>query len=134
MLLTLKALFTMPTTEVKAVFEDGEERTISKMIFMAGMNHPWEGGGVPMSPRADCQDGKISVCCVYGIPKWRTFFLLPMLVRGKHEGYKGIEVIDCEYYELRLKNPMVLHGDGEYLGEQTLIKYTCEKGKLQVLK
>lgn len=133
-LLTIKALFTMPTTEVMAVFDGGAKRKISRMIFMAGMNHPWEGGGVPMSPRADCQDGKLSVCCVHGIPKWKAFFLLPFLVKGKHEGIQGIEIIDCEKYELHLKRPMVLHGDGEYLGEQTVIKYTCEKGKLQLLK
>lgn len=133
-LLTLKALFTMPTTEVVASFDGGEERTISRMIFMAGMNHPWEGGGVPMAPQADCQDGKISICCVYGIPKWKAFFLLPLLVKGKHEGIKGIEIIECESYELHLKKPMVLHGDGEYLGEQSLIKFVCEKGKLQLLK
>lgn len=133
-LLTVKALFTMPTTEVTATFDGTTKKKISRMIFVAGMNHPWEGGGVPMAPRANPQDGKLSVCCVYGIPRWRAFFLLPLLVKGKHEGIKGFEIIDCESYELHLKNPMVVHGDGEYLGEQTRIKYICEKGKLKVLK
>ncbi len=133
-LLTVKALFTMPTTEVTARFDDGAPKKISKMIFVAGMNHPWEGGGVPMSPQADAQDGKLSVCCVYGIPRWKTFFLLPVLVMGKHGRLKGFEFIDCEHYELTLARPMVLHGDGEYLGEHTNIQYTCEKGKLLVRK
>lgn len=134
-LLTVKALFTMPTTDVTAVFDGGEPKKIHKMIFVAGMNHPWEGGGVPMAPRADAQDGKLSVCCVYGIPRWRTFFLLPLLVMGKHEGrLKGFEIINCERYELKLNRPMVLHTDGEYGGEQTVLKYVCEKGKLRVLK
>lgn len=134
-LLTVKALFTMPTTEVTAVFDGGEPKKIDKMIFVAGMNHPWEGGGVPMAPRADAQDGKLSVCCVYGIPRWRTFFLLPLLVRGRHEGrLRGFEIINCEKYQLTLAHPMVLHTDGEYLGEMTDIRYSCEKGKLQVIK
>ncbi len=133
-LLTVKALFTMPTTEVQAVFEQGAPKTFSKMIFMAGMNHPWEGGGVPMAPKANAFDGKLSVCCVHGIPKWKAFFLLPVLVKGKHEMRKGFDVVDCERYELRLKTPMVLHGDGEYLGEQKVIRYECLNGRLRVLK
>lgn len=133
-LLTVKALFTMPTTEVQAIFDQNTCREISRMIFVAGMNHPWEGGGVPMAPKAGCQDGKLSVCCVYGIPRWKAFFLLPLLVQGKHEGIKGFEIINCRSYELLLKNPMTLHGDGEYLGEHRRIRYECKKGKLQVLK
>ena len=133
-LLTVKALFTMPTTEVQAVFDKGAPQTFSKMIFMAGMNHPWEGGGVPMAPKADAFDGKLSVCCVHGIPRWRAFFLLPVLVKGKHERLKGFDLVDCQRYELRLKTPMVLHGDGEYLGEQKIIRYECLKGRLRVLK
>ena len=133
--LTVKALFTMPTSDVTAVFDGGEPRKIHRMIFVAGMNHPWEGGGVPMAPHADARDGKLSVCCVYGIPRWKTFFLLPLLVMGKHEGkLRGFEIIDCESYELRLNRPMVLHTDGEYLGEQTTLRYVCEKGKLRVVK
>ena len=124
----------MPTTEVIASFDGAAPRKISKMIFVAAMNHPTEGGGVPMAPRANAQDGKLSVCCVYGISRWKAFFLLPVLIMGKHEGKKGLDIVECESYELKLKQPMVLHGDGEYLGEQTSIRYTCEKGKLLVLK
>lgn len=133
-LLTVKALFTMPTTELAISFDGGPKKRISRMIFVAGMNHPWEGGGVPMAPKADCRDGRLSVCCVYGIPRWKTFFLLPLLVRAKHENLKGFEVIDCERYELEIPRPMTVHGDGEYLGEHTHIRYRCLPGMLQVMK
>lgn len=133
-ILTVKALFSMPTTQVTVRFDHGSKRRISKMVFVAGMNHPWEGGGVPMAPKANCQDGKLSVCLVYGIPRLKAFFLLPVLVWGRHEGLKGFEVVECESYELRLETPMVLHADGEYLGRQRMIRYVCEKGKLQVVK
>lgn len=133
-LLTVKSLFTMPTTELDISFDGGEKKRISRMIFVAGMIHPWEGGGVPMAPRADCQDGKLSVCCVYGIPRWKAFFLLPRLVQGKHEGLKGFEIVDCRQYELKIMGPMAVHGDGEHLGEQTHVTCRCLPGKLQVMK
>ncbi len=133
-LLTVKALFTMPTTRVEAVFDGTRKMTISDMIFVAGMNHIWEGGGVPMSPMANYRDGKLSVCCVYGIPRWKAFLLLPLLASGKHEKLKGFEFIDSENYELILEKPMSLHADGEFLGMHTKISYRCEKGKLLVLK
>ncbi len=133
-LLTVKSLFTMPTTELTISFDNGEKKKISRMIFVAGMNHPWEGGGVPMAPRADCQDGKLSVCCVYGIPRLKAFFLLPWLVQAKHEGLKGFEIVDCEQYELAIARPMAVHGDGEYLGDQTHVTCRCMRGMLQVMK
>lgn len=133
-LLTVKALFTMPTTELTISFDDGAGKRIDRMIFVAGMNHPWEGGGVPMAPRADCRDGKLSVCCVYGIPRWKAFFLLPCLVRAKHEGLKGFEIIDCAGYELAIARPMAVHGDGEYLGDRTYVRCRCLPGMLRVMK
>lgn len=133
-LLTVKSLFTMPTTELILSVDRGEKKKISKMIFVAGMNHPWEGGGVPMAPKADCQDGKLSICCVYGIPRWKAFFLLPLLVKGRHEGLKGFEIIHCQAYELQIARPMAVHGDGEYLGDQTYVRCRCIPGMLQVMK
>lgn len=71
--LTIKSLFTMPTAEAKIVFDDEVEEPISRMIFIAGMNQYCEGGGVPMAPEAVATDGEFSVCCVYGVARWRTF-------------------------------------------------------------
>ncbi len=44
------------------------------------MNFKAEGGGVPMAPKADATDGKLSICSVHGIPKWRIF--MPAVPRG----------------------------------------------------
>lgn len=134
LLLTVKALFSMPVTQAWIRFDNGEIKEISRMIFVVGMNHVWEGGGVPMAPQANARDGKLSVCCAHGISRLKAFLLLPLLAAGRHEGHRGFEIVDCEHYELRLAAPMVLHADGEYLGEQRQIRYVCEKGKLQVLK
>lgn len=98
------------------------------------MNFPMEGGGVPMAPEADASDGMLSMCSASGIPKWRTFFCLPFLVLGKHLWIRGFDVYDTKKCRLHLKEPMVLHADGEYCGDVTEVTFTCLPHKLCVLR
>ena len=133
-LLTIESLFTMETTDGAAVADGKGQKNMKKMIFCAAMNFRAEGGGVPMAPAADAQDGKLSVCCAYGIPKWRTFFCLPLLITAKHLFIRGFVVTDCAEYDLKLRHPMVLHADGEYCGDVTEMHFKCLLGMLHVLK
>mgnify|MGYP006895530723 FL=1 len=103
------------------------------MIFAAAMKFRAEGGGVPMAPGAEAQDGKLSVCMAWGIPKWRTFLCLPLLVTANHLRIRGFEVTNCKEYDLKLKTPMVLHADGEYCGDVTEMHFQCLQKKLHVM-
>lgn len=131
-LLTIETLFSMDTTEM-SIHTETVSYEQSKMIFAAAMNLRAEGGGVPMAPKASPTDGKLSVCSVCGIPKWRTFFCLPFLMAAKHEKIKGFQIMDSEKIQLHVGKPMVLHADGEYLGEVTDVEFLCLKNKLQLL-
>ena len=134
LLLTIQSLFSMQTTDGEAVFDGRGQKNMKKIIFSAAMNFRAEGGGVPMAPAADATDGRLSVCCAYGIPKWRTFLCLPFLVTAHHLFIKGFEVTDCSEYDLKLKTPMVLHADGEYCGDVTEMHFKCLPAKLHVMK
>ena len=81
----------------------------------------------------DAQDGKLSVCMAWGIPKWRTFLCLPLLVTANHLRIRGFEVTNCKEYDLKLKTPMVLHADGEYCGDVTEMHFQCLPKKLHVM-
>lgn len=131
--LTIKSLFTMPTTTARITFDHGETKTYEKLIFLAGMNQPYEGGGVPMAPRGNAFDGKLSVCLAWGISRLQAFFLLPILVAGKHEHIKGFQVVECESVELEIEQDMVLHADGEYCGDITHAAFRCLPGKLHMI-
>lgn len=131
--LTVLSLFTMKTTAASIRFDRGGKCRREKMIFAAAMNFPLEGGGVPMAPGAEDCDGKLSVCQAFGIPKWRTFFYLPVLALGKHERIRGFSLTDAAECEIKLKEPMVLHADGEYCGDVTKIQFKCLPKKLMVL-
>ncbi len=132
-ILTVHTLFSMETVEVKVSFDEGEEKEFNKLIYAAAMNFRAEGGGVPMAPKADMKDGLLSVCFAHGIPKWRTFFCLPLLVMAKHEKLKGFDVIDCKKCKIALDKPVVLHADGEYIADVDKVTFTCLPTKLNLM-
>lgn len=132
LILTVWSLFRMETAN--GVLTVGDERKeVGKVIFSAVMNFPAEGGGVPMAPKADARDGCLSVCSASDVPKWKTFFYLPIIVLAKHERIKKIKLFDTEKITWSFDKPMTLHTDGEYCGEVTQAEFRCLKHKLKVL-
>ena len=131
-LFTIETLFSMTTFMADVKIKD-EKFKFNKVIFMANMNVRAEGGGVPMAPNANPADGNLHMCMANGIPKWRTFFCLPLLVMARHEGIKGFDIIDNEECEIMTDKPVVLHADGEYLADTNEVKYMCLKEKLCIL-
>lgn len=133
LIITVQSILSMKTADTKVII-NGERKTLYKNhIFSAAMNFKAEGGGVMMSPRADAQDGLLSVCTVHGIPKLITFFVLPFLVVGKHEHFHGVKIENCTSCDLSMNKPMVLHTDGEYCGEVTQVHLECMPKKLKLL-
>lgn len=133
LLLTIETLFSMETARVKAEFDGKRRRNFNKLIFSAAMNFRDEGGGVPMAPKADAKDGKLSVCFAHGIPRWKTFFILPFLVLAKHEKLACFHIENCGNCNISLDRPVVLHADGEYMGDVTEVKFQCIPGILRIM-
>lgn len=132
LMLTVQTLFSMKTFEAR-VTVDGETETCQNMIFGAAMNLRAEGGGVPMAPESTPYDGKISLSSAAGIPKWKTFFLLPLLAMGKQGGIKGFTVKDGAEISMELDRPVVVHADGEYCGDLQHIRFRCRRDTLWLL-
>ncbi len=131
---TILTLAELPDVQASLQFDDGEKERIRGLICMAVMNHRCEGGGLPMAPAASDQDGKLSVCYIHGIKKLRALLLLFTLLRGKHVGFQGIELADCESCTLWLQEPLTGHTDGEDLGDPVRLRYECLPGVLKVIK
>lgn len=132
-ILTLRMLFNMTQAEAVGRYDKKNHKKFPKLIFAAAMNFRAEGGGVPMAPRADARDGKLSVCSIGGIPKIVALFLLPRLVTATHEKVHCVSIVDCDSCEMRLDTPFVLHTDGEYCDDVTEVRFTCLPGKLRIL-
>ncbi len=124
-LLTISSLFQSPFLKGTVTTAEGEIIPVKNLIYAAGMNFPYEGGGVPMAPRADATDGKLSVCCVSDIPKLFCLFCFIRLLAGKHEGIKGFRIINTEEVHIQLDTPLVVHADGEDCGDQSNLTFHC---------
>lgn len=134
--ITVLSLFSMRTADALVQYrtdDAAQKKCLPKTIYIAAMNFPMEGGGVPMHRRR-MRRMECFRCAVPADPKWRTFFCLPFLVLGKHLWIRGFDVYDTKKCRLHLKEPMVLHADGEYCGDVTEVTFTCLPHKLCVLR
>lgn len=134
-LLTVETLFSMTTSRAKVEIVGGDySKETDKVIFMAAMNMRAEGGGVPMAPNAKYTDGMLNLCMAHSIPKWKTFFCLPLLVAGKHKNINGFELIKGEKIAISVDKPVVLHADGEYCGDVTKVVFETLHNKLNIIR
>lgn len=122
-ILTVKTMFTMPVCNGLLTMDDGSVKKANNIIFCAAMNHPWEGGGVPMAPDADATDGELSVCCVSDIKRFNCFTKLPLLVASKHDRIAGFDIFNCKSVKIELEDNMIVHADGEYCGEPKNVEF-----------
>ena len=117
-----------------AVKVDGSSiKNFKRTIFAAAMNAKAEGGGVPMAPKASVQDGLISTCFVYKFTKLGALIRLPFLATGTHEHFNGFKVFDCKEIDIKIKKPIALHTEGEYLGDVTEVHYSCLPGIMRCM-
>lgn len=140
--ITVHSLFSMSTVDLYMELERkvDESEDFYKMqcdkknlIFLAAMNLREEGGGVPMAPKASGTNGCLTLSSASSIPKWKTFFCLPLLLAAKQNFVKGFDLHCVNKATLRLSKPMTLHADGEYCGEVKEVIYECLPGFLQLL-
>jgi len=134
--LTVESLFTMKTYGGRVIYDGDPESVlrVRQLIFLAGMNTRWEGGGVPMAPKAVVTDGKISTCVADNIPRWLTFLKLPILVIGKQKWLKGFTLRDGRTVDIEMEQPVVLHIDGEDGGDVRQIHMEALPGRLLLMK
>ena len=148
-LMTVQTLFSMKKYKVNiTIHEDSRHGnqhieqplcdsagiSFSDLIFLAGMNFPSEGGGVPMAPDAKADDGLLSICAMNGISKLRSFFMLPFLMKGRHVNHRGVNILNAHSITLTSEIPMTLHTDGEYVGDVTTLKMEILPAMLGILK
>lgn len=115
---------------------DGKENDViqlDRLLFVAGMNHRYEGGGFMFAPEANNHDGLIDLCVVTKLSKPMVLRVLPSAYEGKHYEYEGVNHYTARTYSVRTSAPIWVHTDGEVKTRADYISVSLEKEAIHLI-
>ncbi len=130
--IALKQLFASRAVSCQIRIDDGEPISIQKILFVAFMNHMYEGGGFKFAPQADYRDGLLDLCVVGDLSKALILMALPTAFFGKHYMFKGITAYRARKVEIQTSAPLWVHTDGEVARRGDRLVVTCQRRALQM--
>jgi diacylglycerol kinase (ATP) len=102
------------------------------MIVVAFANAPSYGGGMKIAPHAQLDDGRLDVCVIGPMNRWKMFCLFPTVYFGRHLSIPQVEYFQADRFKLDTKEPHDVYADGEYVC-RTPIEVGVARGALRVI-
>ncbi|MFD1427839.1 YegS/Rv2252/BmrU family lipid kinase [Kroppenstedtia sanguinis] len=99
---------------------DGIEQVFDRVWLVAICNQPNYGGGMQICPEARSDDGLLNLCCVHGLSRAGLIKLFPSVYKGRHTSHPSVLLLEGRRITLRSDPPLVIHSDGEIIGETPL--------------
>ena len=91
------------------------------------------GGGLPLAPLAEAEDGKFDVCVVESAKKTRIFTMLPRFLKGTHLRLPEVKMFRCRQIEISSSQPLPIHYEGEpWEGKSGRIRIKMDSAKIKV--
>lgn len=109
----VKQIFAKKTVRAKLYLDDAPMVKLPELFFVVGMNHMYEGGGIPFCPNADPTDGRLDVCLVKGMSRLKLLLAVVLVYFKKHLLFKAITNHRCRKMRLVTETPQWIHMDGE---------------------
>jgi YegS/Rv2252/BmrU family lipid kinase len=94
----------------KHMIINGEPKHIH---LLAIHNGRFYGGGIPMNPRADCQDGKLNLIYVDKMWKIKILLIFPTIFMGLHHKFKEVHFSKIKKLTIDTKDTILTAMDGE---------------------
>lgn len=123
--IALKLLFATKAVSARLTLDGGESVDMGRLLFIACMNHRFEGGGFMFCPKADDMDGILDLCAAGDLSKLLILFALPTAFKGKHYRFKGITPYRAKELTVETASPMWVHTDGEVSRQSDKITVSC---------
>lgn len=133
LLTALWQLISMQRLDFEITIDDQERISCKKGYFAAAMNLRYEGGGFLFCPEALPDNDQLEVLIVNGISRFQALCLLPLALKGKHIGHKGIRIVRCRKFQVKSPEKCCIHTDGEVLGFSDEITFSLHEKKLAVI-
>ena len=132
-LIGVKQIFAKKTVRAKLYLDDAPVMKLPELFFVVGMNHMYEGGGIPFCPNADPTDGRLDVCLVKGMSRLKLLLAVGLVYFKKHLLFKDITNHRCKKMRLVTETPQWIHMDGETPYQVSEIIWE-NKGKLRFVR
>lgn len=130
--IALKQLFAAKAVSCDIYLDDKEPIHLKKFLFIAVMNHRYEGGGFKFCPDAKSGDGLLDLCVVGNLPKLLILFALPTAFFGKHYIFPRIDSYKAARVRIKTSAPLWVHTDGEVIEQNTDITIACAPGQIRL--
>lgn len=110
---------------------DGEEADLEAMMVAVG-NAASYGGGMRVCPDASLRDGRLQVCVVGAMSRWRFLAAFPQVFRGTHVTHSRVRMLTGRKVEVEADRPFEVYADGEPFGWLPAA-FTVEPDALEVI-
>lgn len=128
MLALLKSLLWFRFTAI-SVSVDGGESITKPVMLVAAANGKYYGGGMPISPGSECNDGLIDLIVINKLPRLLIPYLLIKFLNGKLLTLtKYVEVFKCRQVEISVLEKLPVNIDGELADENPVCIKIKENG------
>ena len=130
--IAIKQLFAAKAISCDIYLDDKKPIHLKKFLFIAMMNHRYEGGGFKFCPDAKSGDGLLDLCVVGSLPKLLILFALPTAFFGKHYIFPRIDGYKAKSVRIVTSAPLWIHTDGEVIEKNSEITVSCKPGKINL--
>lgn len=96
---------------------DGKRYEFEEVLLIAVGNAVSYGGGMRITPQADCRDGVLDICVVSGISKLELIRVFPQIFTGRHISHENVTMMRGQKIRVETKEPFLIHADGEITGK-----------------
>ncbi|MCE7792104.1 diacylglycerol kinase family lipid kinase [Salipaludibacillus sp. CUR1] len=100
--------------------KDGQKHIFTKVWLTAVGNTPFYGGGIPVCPQADPQDGLMDVTVVHRLSWFKLLLVLPAVFFKFHTKLPYVTCHKTKQMTVTTKAPVLTQGDGELIGHTPL--------------
>ena len=111
----VRTLFSYKNTSVVLNIESEVET--GRVLSVVVANGSYFGGGMHMAPQAELSDSLLDVVIVGDMGKFELLKALPTVYKGTHIYHPKVRVEKATHIAVESPEPMLVHADGELLGE-----------------
>lgn len=131
--LCVKRLLLSPKADFQITLDSKRVYAVKDSLFVAVMNHKYQGGGVMFAPDAADDDGELDLCFTDRMSRTNVLLTFPKAYSGAHVGTPGVRLEKSRKIRIVSSEPLYVHTDGEVQTRATDISIRCMPKRLRLL-